>query len=189
MSHRYLSVLLQIKGATSIWKTRNYNSFNDFLEKTGHGPVERFARYEELVDVLLKHDAHRIKKGDRVTKSTMEVVGYEAAAQILDIESAGERNRVLDALRATALSERRPLTYQAAVTCKYRLLKLKLQPTKSVSGASLIKLREENAALKADKVRLTQTIKTLQKRLRDNGISDDLPTSFKNASTPTVSAS
>jgi len=173
-SHRYLGVLLQIKNKPSLWK-RKFNSFKNFLDSTNHGPYDRFTRYEELTEVLQQHDFDKMKKGERRTRSTIEIVGYEAAAQILNIDAGGSRSRVIEALRAEADAEGHPLTYQAAVNTIYRVLRLKKMPTKTATGSTLRKLRAENESLHRDKTRLIQTIRVLQKRLRAHGISDALP--------------
>lgn len=172
-SAEYLSVLLRIKNKPRLWD-KKYKTFKGFLEATGHGPYERFVRFEQTQAVLEAHDLSQIKKGDPRTRMTMKIVGFEAASQILNIEEA-KRGKVIEALRQEAAAARHPLTYQAAVNTIYRVLKLPKQPSKTARGGVLKALREELNRLKEEKTRLKQIIAKLRNRLRDHGLPDTLP--------------
>lgn len=173
-SAAYLSVLLKVKAKSRIWE-KKYKTFKGFLEATGHGPYDRVLRFERTQEVLESHDLGRVKKGDSRTRMTMNVVGFEAASQILNIEES-KRGKVIEVLRQEAEALGRPLTYQAAVNIISRELKLSRQPSKTVRGSALKALRDELAQLKSEKTRLKQIVAKLRQRLRANGISDALPT-------------
>lgn len=139
---RYLA--FEIMPNERVWQA--HQTFQRWCVACGHGPHERVLRFIETNQMLEEYDQERVIRGDPPgLRSTMDLVGFEAASQVRQADEA-TRHECLDELRNLALSGEKPPTYQAAYNVVRNAMGWHGDEPRTLSGARLRAMRNQIAA-------------------------------------------